>query len=79
MTHDPDFGRSVAAGGPGDSSFSARRVSTLPGGRHDRASVALTRGVLMLLARAPGSALLRAALAAMILVARRHRAGRRET
>jgi hypothetical protein len=67
---------------PGDSSYSVQWSYTLPRWAYTTALVvAMTLGVLMLMARAPGSALVFAALAVMISVVQRHRdeASRRET
>lgn len=70
---DPDFSRSFDDG-LGQSSYSFRWAYPMPRWAYTTAiDVAVALGVLMLLARAPGTALLFAALATMIAMIRGHR------
>lgn len=70
---DPDFSRSFDDVGQ-HSTFSLQRAYTMPRWAYTTAiGVAVALGMLMLMARAPGTALLFAALATIISMIRRHR------
>lgn len=70
---DPDFSRSFDDVGQ-HSTFSLQRAYALPRWAYTTAiGVAVALGMLMLMARAPGTALLFAALATIISMIRRHR------
>jgi Protein of unknown function (DUF3040) len=74
VTEDPRFAASFNAVGPGASSFSVQWAYTLPSWAYTTAMiVAVALGVLMLMAGAPGSALVFAALATAISLLRRRR------
>jgi hypothetical protein len=74
VTEDPRFAASFDAVGPGASSYSVQWAYTLPGWAYTTAmSVAGALGVLMLMAGAPGSALVFAAAATAISLLRRRR------
>jgi hypothetical protein len=74
VAEDPDFARSVDDVGQRHSTYSLHWAYAMPRGVYTVAIVvAVALGVLMLLVRAPGTALLFAALATMISVIRRRR------
>jgi hypothetical protein len=74
VTEDPRFAASFNAVEPGASSYSVQWAYTLPSWAYTIAmSVAVALGVLMLMAGAPGSALVFAALATAISLLRRRR------
>jgi hypothetical protein len=74
VTEDPRFAASFDAVGPDASSYSVQWAYTLPSWTYTTAmSVAVALGVLMLMAGAPGSALVFAALATAISLLRRRR------
>jgi hypothetical protein len=74
VTEDPRFAASFNAVSPGASSFSVQWAYTLPSWAYTTAtSVAVALGVLMLMAGAPGSTLVFAALATATSLLRRRR------
>jgi Protein of unknown function (DUF3040) len=81
-TEDPRFSASFNRARPGASSYSVQWAYTLPSWAYTTAMiVAAAFGVLMLMAGAPGTALVFAALATSISVLRRRRdqTGRRDS
>jgi hypothetical protein len=74
VTEDPRFAASFNAVRPGASSYSVQWAYTLPSWAYTTAMiVAVVLGVLMLMAGAPGSALVFAVLATAISLLRRRR------
>jgi hypothetical protein len=82
VTEDPRFAASFTAIGPRASTYSVQWAYTLPSWAYTTAMiVAVAFGVLLLIAGAPGTALVFAALATVIALLRRRRdqTGRRES